>query len=291
MCKKTARVVLLATFGIGALFCFSARAQTPYRAPLVMQAVDESELVTLYGNTRPEANFQNDRGLVDDSLLLDHLLLQLKRSPEQEAAVQKFLDEQQDPQSPNYHQWLTAAQFGERFGTAEQDLETVAQWLGSHEFAVNEVHPNKMLIDFSGTAGQVREAFHTEIHRLDVNGAQHIGNMSDPQIPAALAPVVEGIVSLHDFMPHALNAARSNYTFTSGTTTYQAVVPGDLATIYDFNPAYGKGYTGKNQTIVVIEDSDVYSVNDFTTFRSTFGLSQFTSGSLTQVHLGCYAVN
>ena len=58
-----------------------------------------------------------------------------------------------------------------------------------------------MVIDFSGTAGQVREAFSTEIHYLEVNGAQHIANMSDPQIPAALAPAVAGIVSLHDFVP------------------------------------------------------------------------------------------
>ena len=53
-----------------------------------------------------------------------------------------------------------------------------------------------MLIDFSGTAGQVREAFHTEIHNLDVSGERHIANMSDPQIPAALAPAIVGIVSL-----------------------------------------------------------------------------------------------
>ncbi len=61
---------------------------------------------------------------------------------------------------------------------------------------------NGLLIDFSGTAGQVREAFHTEIHQLDVKGVQHIANMSDPQIPAALAPAVVGVVSLHDFKPH-----------------------------------------------------------------------------------------
>jgi subtilase family serine protease len=265
--------------GISAAFCF-----TPGR-PAVTQAVDESKLVSLHGNIRPEANAQNDRGLVADNLQLDHLLLQLKRSPELEAAAQTFLDSQQDPKSPNYHQWLTAAQFGERFGIAEQDLESVTRWLGAHGFVVNQVHPNGLLIDFSGTAGHVREAFHTEIHHLDVNGTRHIANMSEPQIPAAFAPVVEGVVSLHDFMPHALNTARANYTFASGGYTYQAVVPGDLAAIYNFTPAFAANYTGNGQTIVVIEDTDVYSVKDFTTFRSTFGLaSQYPAGSLTQVH-------
>ena len=86
---------------------------------------------------------------------------------------------------------------------AAQDLATITGWLKSHGFTVNRVYPNGIVIDFSGTAGQVREAFHTEIHNLEVNGAAHIANMSDPRIPAALAPAVVGVVSLNDFMPRA----------------------------------------------------------------------------------------
>jgi subtilase family serine protease len=271
--------VLRLSIGISAAICFAAT------APAITQAVDESKLVALPGNVRPEASAQNDRGRVDDSLPLDHLLLQLHRSPELEAAAQEFLDSQQDRQSPNYHKWITAAEFGERFGVSPRDVEVVTRWLGTQGFAVNQVHPNGMLIDFSGTAGQVREAFHTEIHNLDVGGTRHIANMSDPRIPAALAPVVEGVVSLHDFMPHALNRPHAGYTFTSGGDTYQALVPGDLATIYNFKQAYAAKYTGAGQTIVVLEDSNVYSTSDFTTFRSTFGLAAaYPSGSLTQVH-------
>ena len=62
-------------------------------------------------------------------------------------------------------------------------------------------YENGILIDFSGTAGQVRSAFHTDIHRLNVKGEKHIANMSDPKIPAALEPAVAGVVSLHDFCP------------------------------------------------------------------------------------------
>ena len=274
----------LVKVALASSLCFAVSAQPLRRAPAVSQAVDESKLVSLGGNVRPEANARNDRGAVADNLRFDHLLLQLKRPPEVERAVEQFLASQQNPQSPNYHKWITAAEFGERFGTAPQDVAAVTRWLGSHGFAVNEVHPNGMLIDFSGTAGQLREAFRTEIHSLEVNGTKHIGNMSDPEIPAALAPVIEGVVSLHDFMPHPMNLPRSNYTFTSGSWTLEALVPGDLATIYNFTPAFAS-YTGLGQTIVVIEDSDVYSTADFATFRSTFGLSKsYPSGSLTQVH-------
>ena len=84
------------------------------------------------------------------------------------------------------------------------------------------------MIDFSGTAGQVREAFHTEIHNLEVTGKKHIANMSDPQIPAALAPAVVGIVSLNNFMPRPMNQPRAAYTFSGCGADCYAVVPADL---------------------------------------------------------------
>jgi subtilase family serine protease len=249
---------------------------------LITRDIDENNLVTLHGNTRPEANAMNDRGAVADDLTMDHLLLQLQRSPEQEAALEKLIDEMHTKGSSNYHQWLTAPQFAENFGLAKEDINKVTAWLEAHGLHVNVAYPT--LIDFSGTAGQVRDAFRTEIHNLSVNGVQHIANMRDPQIPAALAPAVVGVVSLHDFRPHPMHRMHANYTFTSGGNTFQALVPGDLATIYNLNPLFTAGTSGQGQTIVVIEDTNLFSTADWTTFRSTFGLSSFTSGSFTQVH-------
>src|ERR1022692_3118297 len=144
---------------------------------LITQNLDESKLVTLAGNTRPEAKAKYDRGLVANNLAIDHMLLQLKRSPEQERELQRFIDELTDKSAPNFHRWLTAKEFGERFGVAKQDRDTITRWLQSHNLKVNVDYTNGMLIDFSGTAGQVRQAFHTEIHQLDVKGVKHIANM------------------------------------------------------------------------------------------------------------------
>ncbi len=261
-------------------------AQAQNGAPvLITQNVDESKLVTLAGNTRPEANKQNDRGSVADDLSMEHMLLQLKRSPQQERELRQFIEELQVPSSPNFHHWLTAKQYGERFGLATHDLDAITRWLESQGFKVNLVYENGLLIDFSGTAGQVRSAFHTEIHQLDVKGVKHIANMSDPQIPAALAPAVVGVVSLHDFKPHTNYKPRANYT-DGGCEfgTCYLVVPADLATIYNLNPLFTTSISGQGQTIVVVEDTDVYSTADWTTFRSTFGLSTYTDGSFTQIH-------
>lgn len=275
-------VALMAVFALSD--CAHAAAMDQRNQPKITEAVDEHNTVTLWGNTRPEANARNDRGLVPDDLLLSHLLLLLKRSPQQESEVEEFIDQLQNKTSPSYHRWLTAAQYGEEYGVAQQDIATVTGWLESHGFVINVVYPSAMLIDFSGTAGQVRETFGTEIHTVEAAGEQHIANMSNPQIPAALAPVVEGIVSLNDFKPHPMYKLKVQpaYTVSSGE---HLIVPADLSTIYNLNPLFSIGISGQNQTVVVVEDTDVYNNGgDWTTFRSTFGLSGFASGSLTQVH-------
>src|SRR6266446_5107911 len=183
--------------------------------PRITQSINEMDRVALHGNTRPEVRPANDRGAVANDFPMEHMLLQLKRSPEQEQALQQFIDGLNTRGSPNFHHWLTAQEFGERFGLARPDLEAVTSWLESHGFRVNVVYPSGMLIDFSGTAVQVRKAFQTEIHHLEVKGERHVGNISDPRIPAALAPVVAGVVSLHDFRPHVMhNLRKANREFT-----------------------------------------------------------------------------
>jgi subtilase family serine protease len=268
------------------LTCSSAvlLAQTTGRRaePLIRGKVDENKLVTLLGNTRPEATAENDLGAVSDDLNLDHMMLQLKRSAEQEQIVAKFVDELYNPKSLNFHKWLSASDFGEKFGVAEADVRTVTGWLESHGFTINSVYPSGMVVDFSGSAGQVRRALHTSIHNLTVNGASHIANVGDPQIPEALAPAVAGVVSIHDFRPR--KKTRPMYTFTFQGQPFHAVVPADLATIYDFNPVFAKQITGAGQMIAVVEDTNLYSSRDWTTFRTAFGLSQYTTGTLATIH-------
>jgi subtilase family serine protease len=275
--RKIAAIGLVA--GLGAVT--GAQADTPR---LVTTAINDAETVTLFGNTRPEARLRNDRGLLADATPIAHMQLLLKRPAETDAALDRLIADLYNPASPRFHQWLTAQEFGAKYGPATADVQTVIAWLQSHGFTVNGVQPGRTIIDFSGNAGQIRDAFHTEMHRLNVKGVGHIANMSDPRIPAALAGVVHGIVSLNDFRPHTNFQRRPAYTFTSGGSTYHAVVPGDLAKIYNLNPLFTAGISGQGQTIVAIEDTNVYSTTDWSTFRSTFGLSSYTSGSFTQVH-------
>src|SRR5580700_5079405 len=181
---------------VALMLVYTARdkAQTAARHALITQAIDENSLVTLTGNTRLEANRQNDAGPAANDLHLD-MYLQMKRSAEQENAAKQFVESLTDKASPNFHKWIAAAEYGRRFGAAPEDIASVSRWLESHGFTVNRVAANRMTIDFSGNAGQVREALHTEIHYLEAAGKRHFANIRDPRIPAALLPAVAGVAS------------------------------------------------------------------------------------------------
>jgi len=251
----------------------------------IVSTVNEAKLTVLAGNTRPEANVANDQGAVEGSMPMQHMLLQLKRTPEREAALTQLIDDLHNPQSESFHQWLTPQQFAEHYGVAGEDSATVTRWLQSQGLTVNGVTPSGMLIDFSGTAAQVTQAFRTEIHRYLVDGVSHIANAGDPKIPTALAPAVAGVVSLHDFRPKSqlVRRPKPGYTFTTTNGTFHALVAGDIATIYNLKPLFDAGYTGKGQTIMVVEDTYLYTTSDWAVFRDTFGLKKYSAGSLTQV--------
>jgi Pro-kumamolisin, activation domain len=207
-----------------------ASGQGSGRHGLIAQRIDEDARVTLWGNTRPEVAVARDMGKVEDGLQMSHMYLQLRMSPDQEADATRLINRLHDESSAEYHQWLSLAEIESRFGPTEEDVRTVTNWLQSHGLTVNVVYRANGVIDFSGPASAVREAFGTEIHQIEMDGVRHIANIRDPQIPAALAPAIHGVTSLNDFRPHT-NIVRHRKEFTAAGGGVLALVPDDLATI------------------------------------------------------------
>ena len=181
-----------------ALLLPSVDTVTPSR---VVETVDDAKRVTLRGNTHPMARPKFETGRVEASLPMDRILLVLRRSPEQEAALQALNERQYDPASPDFHHWLHADEFGQIYGPSDSDISAVMIWLQNQGFRIDDVSQGRTIIQFSGTTAQVEQAFQVEMHHYLVNGEQHIANDRDPSIPAALAPVVAGVASLHNFFP------------------------------------------------------------------------------------------
>ncbi|MGA8220744.1 MAG: protease pro-enzyme activation domain-containing protein [Candidatus Acidiferrales bacterium] len=294
--KRNSLILICAVLlGATALFFTSrTKAQSSNAERRITQAVDETQLVRLTGNTHPSARPEFDQGAAPPDLPMQNMMLILKPSPEQAAALSTLLRQQQDRSSPNYHKWLTPDEFGQQFGASQSDIDTVSSWLQSHSFSIELVARGRTMIQFSGIAQNVSDAFHTQIHKYLVKGEEHWANNSDPYIPAALTPVVVGPNSLHSFHPKAANRhmgtfARNKttgqvrpinpkFTFGTGcglqnilqTTPCFLIGPGDFAKIYDV-PTATTGGTGI--TIGIVGDSEI-QISDTTTFYSIFGISR-----------------
>ena len=286
------RSAILAAFGFllaavpAALASPAASAGSSRVAPRVLGPVDDSARVLLRGNVHPALRTEaaEDQGPVDDSAPVGRMLLLLRRSPEQEAALADFLQGAQTPGAQAFHQWLKPREFGRLYGPADSDLAAVTAWLESHGLAIEQVHAGRLAIEFSGTAGQLREAFQTRIHRYLVHGEARLANAADPAIPAALAPVIAGLAPATDFHPRpqlkVLGAAQFNakthqttpqWTYPSGTSTSYALAPGDFAVQYDINPVYKSGITGAGQSIAIVSASNV-DLSLVQAYQTLFGL-------------------
>lgn len=240
------------------------------------RVIDDNETVILRGNVHPSARAEFDRGAAPASLAMERMILSLRRDPQKQAGLDRYLVELHDPVSSNFHQWLTPDEFGARFGPAAEDLDAITGWLRSHGFTIDEVARSGAWINFSGSAQNVERAFHTLIHIYSVNGRTHHANARDPAIPRALSDIVAGIVTLHDFPRKMMNSGIKPAAppgtapqYTSGSV--HNLAPADFATIYNVNALYAAGLNGSGQSIAIVGRTHP-SASNWTTFRSMMGL-------------------
>jgi pseudomonalisin len=237
-------------------------------ADRIVASVANGQRVVLAGQRHPLAKPEFSIGRVAPDLHMERMVLVLAADPAQDAALEELIRAQHDPGSLYYHHWLTPAQFGRRFGVSQNDLDQVMTWLQGYGFDVEEVATSHRTLVFSGTASQVESAFHTSIRHYLVKGAVHYANASDPEIPRALAPVVRGVVALHDFRSAPTHVIAPQYTAANGA---HFLMPQDWATIYDVGPLYAQGLDGTGQSIAVLGRVDV-ALSDVRTFRTNAGL-------------------
>lgn len=273
--RSGAFFVLLAVAILGG--CVSVLAQSPVRSR-IPQEVNPNAITALAGSVNPRAKAAFDIGHVQPSVPLAGITIYFKPSAAQQAALDALLQEQQTPGSPNYHKWMTPAEYASRFGLSTSDVEKVEGWLERQGFSIDRVANSRNAITFSGTVGQAESAFRTEIHQYRIDGVTHIANANAVSVPSAFAGVVLSVRNISDFRPHPLHrvrareAASPQYTFNSGASHYHFLAPGDVATIYDLNPLYGGGYTGSGQTIVIVGQSAIVA-SDIAHFQRAAGLT------------------
>jgi hypothetical protein len=283
----------------------AARALQPTTAARVTTQVESTSTFPLPGTAPRQAMAQFDAGAMSAGDTVSGITLVLKRDDDHEKAFRSYLSRLNNPASPDFHHWLTAAQLGERFGPSAQDVKTVQQWLRSQGMTVSSISSDHMRIEFSGPASAVAKAFGTPLHRYTVDGEKHFANSTQTRIPASLSPVIRS-VALHNFFPKAqhtaltrstfdrkhgkwstADAAKPAFTVPPGTIdpniTYD-MVPADFNQVYNVKSLWDRrnAVRGAGQTVVVLERTDILA-DDVTRFRNAF-LPADAKGSFSILH-------
>src|SRR4051812_7642248 len=223
----------------------------------INQKVNDNATFQLVGNTRPMLSLAQDQGEVSSAQALPRMSIHFAMSSQQQEDLDALLRQQQIPGAAQFHKFLTPQEYADRFGLNTDDLAQVTQWLQNQGFSEIQVARSRTFVSFGGTAGLVRTAFGTSIHRYSVNGETHYANTSDPLLPQALSKVVQSVRGLHDFRmrPHGVRKLQPH--FTSGISGNHFIAPDDFATVYDVKPLYQSGIDGTGVKIAVVGQSNI----------------------------------
>jgi len=266
------------SFAVALILFFTAAGDTqPASKDRILSPIDAAQTAVVKGTAHPVARAQSDQGRTDTTRRLSGVTLTFRLSPAQQADLNQLLRDQQNPASPQYHKWITPAQYAARFGMTRSDLAKVASWAQSQGLTVDAISPNRTEVSFSGTVGQIEYALKTELHNYSVNGEQHFANATDVALPAAFASQVLSVRGLNDFHPRP-RSRRVSPRFTSSLSGNHFLIPGDFGTIYDLPSAYD----GSGQSIAVIGQT-LISTSDIDAFRTAAGLPARTSSNFQQI--------
>ncbi len=268
---------------ISLTLAFAAAAQSP----LITTAISEQDRAPLPNSVHPLVAHATDLGALDPAEPLSRLLLVLRRAPAQEAALNQFISSAHSPGNPNYHKWLKPDVFARNYGPTDSDIEALGGWLQSHGLSVDKLHAGRTAIEFSGTAGQLQEAFHTTLHRYSIHGREFIANANSGSVPAALAPLILGLVPATSIQPVSYLSSPGQAQYnpqkhtstplwdipTGSSTPSLAVAPFDLYTQYDMNAAFSNNINGYSQWIAIVSASniDVTVIKDYQAIFSVPG--------------------
>lgn len=182
-----------------------------------------------------------------------------------QAGMEAFADSVSDPYSPNYRQFITPQEVGERFGLPIEKVGAVKAYLESQGFKIRLVGANRLSILADATVAQAEAAFKTTINdypaKVSPDGKPFFAFSKPVQLPTTISGVVldvAGMESLTKPIPKALT-------------------PTQTRTLYNLAPAYSAGFQGQGRNIA-ISNWDGYRLTNVPLYYSAFGLPTPSGG-------------
>ncbi|MBX7221015.1 MAG: hypothetical protein K1Y36_13790 [Blastocatellia bacterium] len=192
-------------------------------------------------------------------------LMTLVLEPRNWTDLQNLLEAQQNPASPQFHQWLTPEEFGARFGRTEAEYAQLTDWLTAQGLQVTNQWPNRLQLTFAGPAAAVEQAFAVEMNYYQVGSETAYAADRTPSLPQEIVPLVRGVSGLHAFS--RFHPAAKLAPAAPGNL----IGPADIATAYNLKGLLAAGVDGTGADIAIASRCD-FNVSDVTAFRSRFNL-------------------
>ena len=229
-----------------------------------------AQTVRLTGTVSSEALKLPNYGDVPPS---QNLQLKIWFKPQHQDQLNKLLADQQNRKSAQYHKWLTAQEFSQRFCVTPQEFEKVSDWLTREGFQVTGGSPNAGTIEFIGSVLTVTRVFSTRISRFSADGSK-FGNLIEPQVPAEYGSLISDITGLNNmFAPKIPPRPEPHFSPTSNVIVANQgpnLGPSDFYAFYDETPLMNAGITGSG-CIAVLGFSDFITA-PIVAFNQQFGL-------------------
>jgi len=219
-----------------------------------------------------------DMGVVPADRRIERVLLLLEPSAAQRQALDTELQNLQTPDSPQYHRWLTPSAFASTYANSASDVSAIVAWLESQGLQVSPLPTGRGWIEFSGTAAQIEQAFHTQLHSVVTSSGARTVIAKSTALPGALRPLVHGLVSLDGAVsaaavttPQPVVVSAESLAAETSMARAEALTPQLAAKLLHLDALHSADWQGKGETIAIAARSNVQS-RDVAAFRSTFGL-------------------
>ena len=181
-----------------------------------------------------------------------------------EAGLDELVQQLYDPQSPNYHHYLSAPEFASQFGPTQSDHEAVLEFARAHGLSVVDTASNRMVIDVAGRAADIESAFHISINLYQHPTEERTFYAPDREpsidldVPLLHASGLDNFTLPVNKHVRSLQSAKANaQSKTTGSGPGGNFIGSDLRAAY-----YGSGsLTGSGQSVGLFEFAG-YQISD-----------------------------
>jgi len=189
------------------------------------------------------------------------VVLALRHEPE----LDNFLEELNDPTSPQYRQFVTVKEFTERFGPSQEDYDELLGFAAANDLKVVGGSRDAMDVQLNGTAAAIEKAFHVimDTYQHPTENRAFFAPDREPTVDLPFA--LWHISGLDNYsiprarVQHRESAAKPDAV--KGSCPHSSYCGSDMRAAY----YGGTTLTGAGQTLGLLEYAG-YDIADFNTY-------------------------